>query len=91
MRVTGSNWGSPGHANDMQHPRYQPVPGPTEGRLPAMSDTPLTNDEGEVRELTAADIRRGRPSATALPELLGPELAATLLKRRVRSADEAQP
>jgi len=56
-----------------------------------MSDTPLTNDEGEVRELTAADIRRGRPAAKALPELLGPELAATLLKRRVgqrvRSAD----
>lgn len=47
-----------------------------------MSNTPLTNDEGEVRELTAADIRRGRPAAKALPELLGPELAATLLKRR---------
>lgn len=56
-----------------------------------MSNAPLTNEEGEVRELTAADIRRGRPAATALPELLGPELAATLLKRRsgrrVRSAD----
>lgn len=47
-----------------------------------MNKKPLTNEEGEVRELTAADIRRGRPAATALPEIVGPELAATLLKRR---------
>lgn len=43
-----------------------------------MSNTPLTNDEGEVRELMAVDIRHGRPAATALPDLLGTELAATL-------------
>jgi len=47
-----------------------------------MGNTPLTNDEGEVRELTAADIRHGRPAAKALPDLLAPDLAATLLKRR---------
>lgn len=44
-----------------------------------MGNTPLTNDEGEVRELTAADIRRGRPAAKALPGLLGPGLAAIVL------------
>jgi uncharacterized protein (DUF4415 family) len=47
-----------------------------------MGNTPLTNDEGEVRELTAADMRQGRPAAKALRDLLGPDLAATLLKRR---------
>jgi|APHig6443717497_1056834.scaffolds.fasta_scaffold01010_6 uncharacterized protein (DUF4415 family) len=47
-----------------------------------MNKKPLTNEAGDVRELTAADFRQGRPAAQALPQLLSPELADTLLKRK---------
>ena len=54
-----------------------------EERLVDMANhLPLTNEEGEVRELTAEDFARARPAAEALPEILGPEVAAELLKRR---------
>lgn len=42
-----------------------------------MSKEPLTNDEGEVRELDAEDFASMRPLAEVLPEL-----AAVLPKRR---------
>ena len=32
--------------------------------------TPLTNDEGEVRELSAADLRRFKPASEVLPASL---------------------
>jgi uncharacterized protein (DUF4415 family) len=43
---------------------------------------PLTDEEGEVRELTKADFRRARPAAEVLPEVLGKKRATELLKRR---------
>lgn len=43
---------------------------------------PLTNKAGEVRELTEEDMRAMRPAREVLPEILGPEVAAQLLKRR---------
>lgn len=43
---------------------------------------PLTNKAGEVRELTEEDLARARPARDVLPEILGPEVAAQLLKRR---------
>ena len=43
---------------------------------------PLTNDKGEVRELTAEDFKSARPASEALPEILGAEPAAELLKRK---------
>jgi uncharacterized protein (DUF4415 family) len=43
---------------------------------------PLTNEEGEVRELTKEDFARARPAAEMLPEILGEDLAQKLLKRR---------
>lgn len=49
---------------------------------------PLTNDEGEVRSLTAADFRRMRPAARALPRLVGAKLAAELLRPRGRPTKE---
>lgn len=45
-----------------------------------MNKKPLTTEAGEVQELTAEDFRQGLPAAKALPELLGPELAQSLLK-----------
>jgi uncharacterized protein (DUF4415 family) len=42
----------------------------------------LTNEEGEVRELTREDFKHARPAREALPEILGPELAAELMKRK---------
>lgn len=45
---------------------------------------PLTDVNGEVRELTAADFKRARPAAEVLPEILGKEAAARLLKPRGR-------
>ncbi len=41
---------------------------------------PLTNEEGEVRELTAADFRLFRPAHEVLP----PEFVATFPKSRKR-------
>lgn len=43
---------------------------------------PLTDEEGEVRELTQADFSRARPASRVLPEILGEDLAAQMLKRR---------
>ena len=45
---------------------------------------PLTNEDGEVRELTAADFKRARPAAEVLPGLVGKTAAARLLKPRGR-------
>ena len=46
------------------------------------SHLPLTNEEGEVRELTRDDFKRARPAAEVLPGILGAELAAEILKRK---------
>ena len=55
--------------------------------------TPLTNPDGEVRELTAADLRRFKPAADVLPaELLkvmgirprGPQRAPTKQATTIR-------
>lgn len=45
---------------------------------------PVTDRDGEVRELTAADFKRARPAAEVLPKLIGKETAAQLLKPRGR-------
>lgn len=45
---------------------------------------PLTDAEGEVRELTAADFKRARPAAEVLPKLIGKKTAERLLKSRGR-------
>jgi uncharacterized protein (DUF4415 family) len=45
---------------------------------------PLTDSEGEVRELTAADFKRARPASEVLPRLIGKAAAARLLKPRGR-------
>jgi uncharacterized protein (DUF4415 family) len=49
---------------------------------------PLTNDQGEVRTLTAADFRRMRPASKALPRLVGAKVAAELLRPRGRPPKE---
>lgn len=43
---------------------------------------PLTNDEGEVRELTKEDFKHARPASKALPAILGPGPSEELLKRK---------
>ena len=45
---------------------------------------PLINKEGEVRELTKEDFARALPASEVLPEILGPEVAAELLKPKSR-------
>ena len=45
---------------------------------------PLTNREGEVRELTAQDFRRMRPAREVLPRMIGAKAAAELLRPRGR-------
>jgi uncharacterized protein (DUF4415 family) len=45
---------------------------------------PLIDKEGEVRELTKEDFDRARPASEVLPEILGPEVAAELLKPKSR-------
>lgn len=45
---------------------------------------PLTDVDGEVRELTAADFKRARPAVEVLPRLIGKQAAARLLKPRGR-------
>jgi uncharacterized protein (DUF4415 family) len=49
---------------------------------------PLTNEEGEVRTLTAADFRRMRPAREVLPRLVGAKVAAELLRPRGRPPKE---
>src|SRR5512140_109853 len=56
---------------------------PIEGRLSDMKKRlPLTNDEGEIRELTEDDFKNARPASKALPAILGPGPAEELLKRK---------
>ena len=45
---------------------------------------PVIDEEGEVRELTEEDFARARPASEVLPEILGPEAAADLLKPKTR-------
>jgi len=40
---------------------------------------PLTDEDGEVRELTTEDLKHFRPATEVLPELFGAELAAKML------------
>lgn len=56
---------------------------------------PLTDSEGEVRELTAADMRRLRPAKDALPSALltklnvrGPQKAPTKERITIRLSPE---
>jgi uncharacterized protein (DUF4415 family) len=49
---------------------------------------PLTNEEGEVRTLTAADFRRMRPAREVLPKLIGAKATAELLRPRGRPPKE---
>lgn len=51
---------------------------------------PLTNDEGEVRELTKADFAAMRPAAEVLPEIFGKELAAELLAKKTAGRPKAE-
>ncbi len=45
---------------------------------------PLTDEDGEVRELTDEDFARSRPAREVLPEILGKEIAEEFLKPRGR-------
>ncbi|MFV3126626.1 BrnA antitoxin family protein [Niveispirillum sp. KHB5.9] len=56
-----------------------------------MPRKPLTNEDGEVRELTTQDFQEMRPAAKALPGLLGEELAAQLLQRRPGRGPQKAP
>ncbi|MEO8717961.1 MAG: BrnA antitoxin family protein [Burkholderiales bacterium] len=49
---------------------------------------PLTNKEGEVRQLTAEDFRRMRPATEVLPKMIGAKAAADLLRSRGRPPKE---
>ena len=49
---------------------------------------PLTNRQGEVRELSAADFRRMRPARDVLPKMVGAKAAADLLRPRGRPRKE---
>jgi uncharacterized protein (DUF4415 family) len=49
---------------------------------------PLTNREGEVRELTAQDFRRMRPAREVLPRMIGAKAATELLRPRGRPRKE---
>lgn len=44
--------------------------------------SPLTDDDGEVRELTEEDFRNARPAREVLPEILGEKIASGLFKRK---------
>ena len=47
---------------------------------------PLTDDDGEVRELTREDFARMQPARNVLPAILGADLAAEFLTERVPPA-----
>lgn len=49
---------------------------------------PLTDKEGEIRELTAEDFRSMRPAREVLPKLIGARAAAELLRPRGRPPKE---
>ena len=40
----------------------------------------VTDEDGEVRELTTEDFKQFRPAAEVLPELFGADLAADMLR-----------
>jgi uncharacterized protein (DUF4415 family) len=42
----------------------------------------LTNENGEVIELTRKDFKRARPAREVLPKVIGAECASELLKRK---------
>ncbi|MBF0152370.1 MAG: BrnA antitoxin family protein [Magnetococcales bacterium] len=44
---------------------------------------PLTDDDGEVRELTQEDFARMKPAQDILPMIFGTEVAAELLARPI--------
>ena len=44
----------------------------------------VTDEDGEVRELTAEDFKQFRPAAEVLPELFGAGLAADMLRPKKR-------
>lgn len=48
------------------------------------TDKPLTDADGEVRELTKADFARMRPAREVLPEIFPKALAAEMLKPKGR-------
>jgi uncharacterized protein (DUF4415 family) len=48
------------------------------------SPKPLTDEDGEVRELTKEDFARARPAREVLPEILPPDIAAEMLRPRGR-------
>lgn len=54
-------------------------------------DKPLTNDDGEVRELTAADFKRARPAAEVLPEIFPAKLAKEMLQPKRRGPGKQPP
>ena len=57
--------------------------GPTNERCANMAKRlPLTDEEGEVRELTQADFSRGHPASRVLSEILGEDLAGQMLRGR---------
>jgi len=41
---------------------------------------PLTDETGEVRELTAEDLKHFRPASEVLPEIMGAALATEMLR-----------
>jgi uncharacterized protein (DUF4415 family) len=51
--------------------------------------TPLTDAQGEVRELTAADLARFKPAQQALPAKLYEELVNTSRRAGVRGPQKA--
>ena len=44
----------------------------------------MTDEDGEVRDLTAEDFKHFRPAAEVLPELFSAELAADMLRPKER-------
>jgi uncharacterized protein (DUF4415 family) len=54
-------------------------------------ERPLTDDEGEVRELTRADIRRFRPASEVLPPELYAMMVAHGKKRKGERGKQKTP
>lgn len=55
------------------------------------TDKPLINDDGEVRELSAADFKRARPASEVLPKIFPPPLVAEMLKPKRRGPGKEPP
>lgn len=47
-----------------------------------MKEQDLINADGEVRELTLADMKKFRPASEILPKIFPPEITDELLKRK---------